>query len=308
MGQLYRNNKGKCERYNEQGTFNHNIGSNYISNQNQNDFGFLYYYKSNSYNKIIATLIYDFDKYSYYNGRDGIIDYLCDDYGNQYDFSSGSYRSVGSNKLIHESDYKSINLNPTSTDSVSIIDNNCGNWPKRGGSANSYGGGVNLSYRPTSSDHIYIYLTNGPLSVGAFDHYDMTDHYVLGGDTGNSVALENNILRVYSTEDTNKYKNTNGEVSIHIPFNCIGRSSDSGYYSIFYGVNTWLYLYSSASQFQGKRAQVITFNSHTPRGATALYSFGAMTDNIGYNVIGFPIFKKGDAGSYMVNYYLINVS
>lgn len=115
-------------------------------------------------------------------------------------------------------------------------------------------------------------------------------------------------MRVYSTENTNKYRNTNGEVNIHIPFNCIGRSSDSRYYSIFYGVNTCLYLYSSASNFQGKEAQVITFNSGTPRGASALYSFGAMTDNIGYNVIGFPIFKKGDAGSYMVNYYSINVS
>lgn len=308
MGQLFTNNKGKCERYDEQGTFNHNIGSNYILNQNPNDFGFLYYYKSNSYNKIIATLIYDFDKYSYYKGRDGIIDYLCDDYGNQYDFSSGSYRSVGSNKLIHDSDYKSINLNPTSTGSVSRIDNNCGNWPKKGGDTGSFGGGVNLTYRPTSSDYIYIYLTNGPLDVGAFDHYDMTDHYVLGGDPGDSVALRFDILRVYSTGNTTNYRNTNGEVSIHIPFNCIGRISDSGYYSIFYGLNTWLYLYSSASHFQGKKARVITFNSRTPGGASALYSFGAMTNNIGINVIGFPIFKKGDAGSYMVNYYSINVS
>lgn len=277
-------------------------------NQNPNDFGFLYYYQSGGYSAIAGTCIYDFDKYSNYNKRDGIIDYLWDDYGNQYDFSSGSYRSVGSNKLIHESDYKSINLNPTSTGSVSRIDNNCSNWPKKGGSANSFGGGVNLTYRPTSSDHIYIYLTNGPLSIGDFDHYDMTDPYVLGGDTGNSVALQNNILRVYSTGNTMDYRNTNREVSIHIPFNCIGRSSDSGYYSIFYGLNTWLYLYSSKSHFQGKKARVITFNSHTPGGATALYSFGAMTNNIGYNVIGFPIFKKGDAGSYMVNYYLINVS
>lgn len=306
MGQLFTNNEGKCERYNERPTFNHKIGSNYVMNQNPYDFGFLYYYKSNSYNEIIATLIYDFDKYSYYDGRSGVINYLCDDYGNQYDFSSGSYRSVGSSKLIHESDYKSINLNPTSTSSVSRINNNCGRWP--GGSANSFGGGVNLSYRPKSSDYIYIYLTNGPLDVGAFDHYDMTDPYILGGDTGDSVALRFDILRVYSTENTANYRNTNGEVSIHIPFNCIGRSSESGYYSIFYGLNTWLYLYSSASHFQGKKAQVITFNSLQPNGATALYSFGAMTDNIGYNVIGFPIFKKGDAGSYMVNYYLINVS
>ena len=308
MGKLFTNNKGKCERYDEQGTFNHNIGSYYILNQNQNDFGFLYYYKSNSYNEIIATLIYDFDKYSYYDGRSGVINYLCDDYGNQYDFSSGSYRSVGSSKLIHESDYKSINLNPISTSSVSIINNNCGNWPKKGGSANSFGGGVNLTYRPTSSDYIYIYLTNGPLDVGAFDAYDMTDPYVLAGDPGDSVALQFDILRVYSTENTMNYRNTNGEVNIHIPFNCIGRSSDSGEYSIFYGLNTWLYLYSSRSHFQGKKAQVITFNYRTPRGATALYSFGAMTNNIGYNVIGFPIFKKEEAGSYMVNYYSITVS
>ena len=136
----------------------------------------------------------------------------------------------------------------------------------------------------------------------------MTDHYVLGGDPGNSVALENNILRVYSTDNTNNYRNTNGYVNIHIPFNCIGRSTDSRYYSIFYGVNTWLYLYSSASQFKGKRAQVITYNSSATIGTRAIYNFGAMTDNIGYNVIGFPIFKKEDAGSYMVNYYTINVS
>lgn len=309
MGKLSKNNKGKCERYNEQDTFNHNIGSNYISNQNQNDFGFLYYYKSNSYNNIKATLIYDFDKYSNYNGRNGVINYLCDDYGNQYDFSSGSYRSVGSNKLIHESDYKSINLNPTSTSSVSRIDNNCGRWPNKNGSANSFGGGVNLTYRPTESDYIYIYLTNGPLNGDTFNHYDMTDPYILGGDTGDSVALRFDILRVYSTENTMNYRNTNGEVNIHIPFNCIGRSSESGYYSIFYGLNTWLYLYSSKSRFRGKKAQVITFNSHTPGGARASYSFGTtMTDNIGYNVIGFPIFKNGDAGSYMVNYYSINVS
>lgn len=307
MGKLSKNNK-KCIRYNECSKFSHSIGGNYILNQNPYDFGFLYYNQSGGYSLIAPTLIYDFDKYSYYNGTNGTITYLCDDYGNQYDFSSGSYRSVGSNKLIHESDYKSINLNPTSTGSVSRIDNNCGSWPKKGGSTNSFGGGVNLSYRPTSSDHIYIYLTNGPLSVGDFDHYNMTDPYVLGGDPGNSVALENNILRVYSTDNTNTYRNTNGEVNIHIPFNCIGRSSDSGYYSIFYGLNTWLYLYSSASHFKGKKARVKTFNSHTPRGATALYSFGAMTSNIGYNVIGFPIFKKRDAGSYMVNYYLINVS
>ena len=308
MGQLFTNNKGKCERYDEQGTFNHYIGSNYFLNQNPNDFGFLYYHKSNNYNKIVETLIYDFDKYSYYHGRAGIIDYLCDDYGNQYDFSSGSYRSVGSNKLIHESDYKSINLNPTSSASVSAINNNCGNWPKTGGDTDSWGGGVNLNYKPTSSDYIYIYLTNGPLySTNDFDHYDMTDPYVLGGDPGNSVALRNNILRVYSTGNTNNYRNTNGSVSIHIPFNCIGRSSDSGSYSIFYGVNTWLYLYSSAYNFQGKQARVITFNNKAPGGSTDHYSFGAMTNNIGNNVIGFPIFENVGAGAYRVNYYLINV-
>lgn len=136
----------------------------------------------------------------------------------------------------------------------------------------------------------------------------MTDHYVLGGDTGNSVALQNNILRVYSTGNTNNYKNTNGDVNIHIPFNCIGRSTDSGYYSIFYGVNTWLYLYSSASKFQGKMARVTTFNSRTPGGTHTNYRFGAITDNIGPNVIGFPIFENVGAGSYMVNYYTINVS
>lgn len=307
MGQLFTNKKGKCERYDEQDTFNHYIGSNYFLNQNQNDFGFLYYHKSNRYNNISGTLIYDFDKYSYYNGRAGIIDYLCDDYGNQYDFSSGSYRSVGSNKLIHDSDYKSISLNPISTGSVSTFYNNCGGWPKKGGDTDSFGGGVNLNYRPTSSDYIYIYLTNGPLNGEVFNHYDMTNPYILGGDPGDSVALQNDILRVYSTDNTNNYRNTNGIVSIHIPFNCIGRSSDSGYYSIFYGLNTWLYLYSSASNFQGKRAQVITFNDNSPGGDTVIYSFGAMTNYTGYNVIGFPIFTALEAGIYRVNYYVINV-
>lgn len=309
MGKLLKNNNKKCERYNEDQTFSHYISSDYIANQNTNDFGFFYYNQSGGYSLIAPTLIYDFDKYSYYYGTNGTITYLCDDYGNQYNFNgSGNYRSVGSDKLIHESDYKSINLNPTSSTSVRVINNNCGSWPKKGGSTNSFGGGVNLSYRPTSSDYIYIYLTNGPLNTDVFSHHDMTDPYVLGGDPGNSVALENNILRVYSTGNTMNYRNTNGYVNIHIPFNCIGRSSESGDYSIFYGLNTWLYLYSSASQFQGKKAQVIMYNSRAPRGTRTIYNFGAITDNIGPNVIGFPIFKAEDAGSYMVNYYTINVS
>ena len=104
MGKLLKNNSKKCERYNERPKFNHKIGSPYVMNQNPNDFGFLYYYKSNSYDKIIATLIYDFDKYSEYDDIRGTITYLCDNYGSQYDFSSGSYRSIGRNKLIHESD------------------------------------------------------------------------------------------------------------------------------------------------------------------------------------------------------------
>ena len=303
MGQLLKNNSKKCERYNERPKFNHKIGSPYVMNQNPNDFGFLYYNQSNSYSLIEGTCVYDFDKYSEYDDIRGTITYLCDNYGSQYDFSSGSYRSIGSNKLIHESDYKSINLNPTSR-----ILNNCGGWPKVGGSANSFGGGVNLTYRPTSSDYIYIYLTNGPLDVDVFSHYDMTDPYFLGGDPGDSVALQNDILRVYSTENTDHYRNTNREVSIHIPFNCIGRSSESGYYSIFYGVNTWLYLYSSAHNFQGRNAQVTRFNNSNPAGAIANYKFGAMTDNIGNNVIGFPIFTYVDAGRYRVNYYTINVS
>ena len=304
MGKLLKNNSKKCERYNERGTFNHYIGSPYIMNQSQTDFGFLYYYKSSGYSDIPETLIYDFDKYSEYNGIKGTITYLCDNYGNQYNFNgSGNYRSVGGNKLIHESDYKSISLKPTSS-----ILNNCGNWPKIGGSSDSWGGGVNLNYRPNSSDYIYIYLTNGPINnLEIFSHYDMTDPYVFAGDPGNSIALQNNILRVYSTDNTNNHRNTNGSVSIHIPFNCIGHSSESGNYSIFYGLNTWLYLYSAAHNFQGKNARVITFNQSKPGGVTQNYKFGAMTNNIGNNIIGFPIITYG-GGAFMVNYYLINVS
>ena len=304
MGKLLKNNSKKCERYNERATFNHNMGTPYVMNQNSNAFGFLYYYKSGGYSQINGTLIYDFDKYSEYNGRAGVINYLCDNYGNQYNFSSGSYRSVGGKKLIHESDYKGISLNPTSN-----ILNNCGSWPKIDGSANSWGGGVNLNYRPNSSDYIYIYLTNGPVNnIEIFDHYDMTDPYYLAGDPGNSIALQNNILHVYSTDNTHNNRNTNGGVNIHIPFNNIGRNSASGYYSIFYGLNTWLYLYSPAHNFQGKTAQVITFNNQKPGGVTSTYRFGAMTNNIGINVIGFPIISYLSAGTYLVNYYLIQVS
>ena len=305
MGKLLKNNSKKCERYNERGTFNHNMGSNTVLNQNPNAFGFLYYYNgSGGYSYVGATCEYDFDKYSEYNGINGTIKYLCDNYGNQYNFSSGSYRSVGGKKLIHESDYKSISLNPTSN-----ILNNCGNWPKVNGSANSFGGGVNLNYRPNSSDYIYIYLTNGPINnLEIFSHYDMTDPYVFAGDPGNSIALQNNILHVYSTDNTNNHRATNGGVNIHIPFNNIGRNSVSGRYSIFYGLNTWLYLYSSAHNFQGKNARVITFNQSKPGGVTENYKFGAMTNNIGNNIIGFPIVNYWTSGTYMVNYYLINVS
>lgn len=303
MGQLLKNNSKKCERYNERPTFNHKIGSPYVMNQNPNDFGFLYYNKSDGYSLIGETCVYDFDKYSEYDYIRGTITYLCDNYGNQYDFSSGSYRSVGSKKLIHESDYKSISLNPTSN-----ILNNCGGWPKIDGYADSWGGGVNLNYRPNSSDYIYIYLTNGPVNnIEIFDHYDMTDPYYLAGDPGNSIALQNNILHVYSTDNTNNNRNTNENVSIHIPFNNIGHNSRTNHYSIFYGLNTWLYLYSSAHNFQGRNAQVIRFNDSNPAGATANYKFGAMTNNIGNNVIGFPIVGYWTSGSYMVNYYLINV-
>ena len=96
----------------------------------------------------------------------------------------------------------------------------------------------------------------------------MTDPYYLAGDPGNSIALQNNILHVYSTDNTNNNRNTNRGVSIHIPFNNIGRNSVSRRYSIFYGLNTWLYLYSSAHNFQGKTARVITFNNQKPGGVS----------------------------------------
>lgn len=301
MGKLSKNDNKKCIRYNECSKFSHSSSSrNHILNQNPNDFGFLYYNKSGGYSLIGGTCKYEFDKYSYYDGTNGIIEYLCDDYGHQYDFSSGSYRLIDLYKLIHESDYKSIDLNPTDT-----IINNCGNWPRIGGSKNTFGGGVNLTYYPTSSDDIYIYLTNGPVdNIDDWSHYDMTHPWVLGGYNGDCMALKNNILRVYSTGNTYDHKNTGGNVNIHIPFNNIGRNSSSRNYSIFYGLNTWVYLYSSNHMFKST-ATVQTFNdAHPAKPAMTTYQFGQMTDNIGHSVIGFPIITYA-GGAFMVNYYTI---
>lgn len=68
-----------------------------------------------------------------------------------------------------------------------------------------YGGGFNLTYWPSSfNDNIYVYLTNNGLYPDYFDSYDMTDPYILGGGTsGNSIALENNILHMYSMGNVN---------------------------------------------------------------------------------------------------------
>ena len=80
MGKLLKNANKKCIRYNECSKFSHSSSSNYILNQNPNDFGFLYYNKSGGYSLIGGTCKYEFDKYSYYDGTNGIIEYLCDDY------------------------------------------------------------------------------------------------------------------------------------------------------------------------------------------------------------------------------------
>ena len=174
--------------------------------------------------------------------------------------------------------------------------------------------GVNITYYPKSPyhDNIYVYLTNGPLKTSYFTLYDMTNPDALSGNaTGNkSGALYNNILHAYDMGDCYNYRdNSDGSVNITIIFNSIGKDLDSNTYSLFYGTNTWIYIYSSADNFRYKTASVKKYNDDYPTTPyEETYTFDHNGDNIGYDVIGFPIIEYYSGGAYVTNYYNINIS
>ena len=297
--------------------FSHGMWSTTVENQNPNDFGYIYYVQNGSKN-LVGTCIYEFDYYCFYNDGGSSSKYLCDERGNQYVFNSsatyksynnsGSYRSIDSKKLIHSNNLNTLSLNPTSN----TIYNNRGNWYAHN-ITSSIGGGFNITYYPSSHDNIYVYLTNGPLKTSYFTLYDMTDTDALAGNaTGNpSGALYSNILHAYNIEDCYSYLNNDGSVNISIIFNNIGKNSTSNEYSIFYGTKTWIYIYSSAENFRRKKALVQKYNDDYPTTPYEVtYTFDHNDDNIGYNIIGFPLFEWRSTGSrgYLVNYYDILIS
>lgn len=313
MGKLIRSSNNKYMRYYEHWTFNHMMVSGWAVNQNPYDFGFLYFVQ-NGNNNLVGSCMYEFDMFSDVNTYLGIMKYLCDDYGRHYDMDSMSYKSLDIRKLIHGDDYYPIDLYAQAS-ADKYIYNNYENWVISN-STNSieYGGGFNLTYWPSSFyDNIYVYLTNNAIYPDYFDSYDMTDPYTLGGGTsGDSIALENNILHMYSMGNVNDYLNDDGSVTIRITFNNIGYNQSSGEFSIFYGFNTWIYVYSSDGGFQGKNAYVKKYNYNYPATSPfkTSYSFSTSKDNvnqnIGTNLIGFPIFDW-TPDAYIVNYYDIEI-
>lgn len=298
--------------------FSHGMWSTTVENQNPNDFGYIYYVQNGSKN-LVGTCIYEFDYYCFYNDGGSSSKYLCDDRGNQYVFNnsatyksynnSGSYRSIDSKKLIHNNNLNTLSLNPTSN----TIYNNRGNWYAHN-ITSSIGGGFNITYYPSSHDNIYVYLTNGPLKTSYFTLYDMTDTDALAGNaTGNpSGALYSNILHAYDMGDCYSYLNNDGSINISIIFNNIGKNSTSNEYSIFYGTKTWIYIYSSAGNFRRKKALVQKYNDDYPTTPyEVIYTFDHNDDNIGYNIIGFPLFEwrsTSGAKGYLLNYYNILIS
>ena len=133
--------------------------------------------------------------------------------------------------------------------------------------------------------------------------------------TGNpSGALYSNILHAYDMEDGYSYLNNDGSINISIIFNNIGKNSTSNEYSIFYGTKTWIYIYSSAGNFQYKKALVQKYNDDyptTPYEVTYTFDHNDDNINIGYNIIGFPIFEwrsTSGAQGYLLNYYNILIS
>ena len=321
MAQLLRINgsAGYYAHYYNFRDFSHGMWSNPVENQNPNDFGYIYYFQ-NGNRYLVGTCIYEFDYYCFYNEGSSSSKYLCDDRGNQYVFNnsatyksynnSGSYRSIDSEKLIHTNNLNTLSLNPTSN----TIYNNHGNWYSHN-ITSSIGGGFNITYYPSSNDNIYVYLTNGPLKTNFFTLYDMTNPDVLCGNaTGRpSGALYNNILHAYDMGDCYNYRdNSDGSVNISIIFNNIGKNSISNEYSIFYGTKTWIYIYSSAGNFQRKKALVQKYNDDYPTTPyEKVYTLDHYDDNIGYEVIGFPLFEwrsTSGAKGYLVNYYNILIS
>ena len=312
MEQLIRSNWGGNEYYAHYYNFkefSHGAFSTAIKNQNPGDFGFIYYVTNGAYTGIVVSPIYEFDYYSEIDGD--YIDYLCDENGYQYNvnkYTNDKYKKFDSEKLIREDDYMYISLRPFNT-----IYNNYGSWKEDDSFPDDFGGGVRLRYMPSSSPHdnIYVYLSNNNVYTGMFDpdsSVDMTDPNVLNGNTWDEhFAVTNEILHAYDMGDGYNYRNTDGSVTVEIFFNNIGLNSSTGEYSIFYGFNTWIYIYSSGGNFRGKRARVRTYNYNnqtTP--IETFYTFDRITNNTGYNIIGFPIFTWS-GGSQIVNYYDIYI-
>lgn len=313
MEQLIRSNYGDQEHYAHYYNFkefNHGTWTNIVENQNPNDFGFIYYVTNGAYTGIAISPIYECDLYSEID--DHYISYLCDENGYQYNvnkYTDDTYIKFDSEKLIREDDYMYINLTPYNT-----IYNNYGAWKEDTSSPDDFGGGVRLRYMPRPSspnDNIYVYLANHSVYTGMFDpnsSIDMTDPNVLNGNAwGEPFAVTNEILHAYNMGDCYDYRNSDGSVTVEIFFNKIGKHPKTNEYSIFYGLNTWIYIYSSAGNFRGKRSRVRNYNYNnqtTP--IETYYTFDHVDDYVGYNVIGFPIFTWA-GGSYIVNYYDIYI-
>ena len=321
MGKL-RTSSEKCIHYYEYKVFQHGMWGIDFDNQNLKDFGYIYYIQNGSKN-LVGSCIYEFDYYSIYDGIISDIEYLCDERGNQYVLNKptatnpsynkcGSYRSIDSENLVHNflSLDLRLNLKPTSI----TIYNNRGNWYGHN-ITSSIGGGINVTYTPSVSgnDDIYVYLTNGNIYTPNFELYCMTDPNDLigNGNGGQSLALYNNILHAYVIGDSYDYLSKDRSANISIIFNNIGKNPTSNKYSIFYGVNTWVYIYSPAGSFRDKKALVQKYNDDFPTTPyEKVYKLDHYDDNVGYSIIGFPLFEWRSTGSggYLVNYYNILIS
>lgn len=315
MGKL-RTSSEKCIHYYERKFFQHGMWGIDFENQNLKDFGYIYYIQNGSKN-LVGSCIYEFDYYSIYNGNISTLEYLCDARGNQYVFNKttathpsynkcGSYRSIDSEKLIHNNNFLNLNLNPTSDP----IYNNRGNWYGHN-ITSSIGGGINITYTPSVSsgtDDIYVYLTNGNIPTSYFELYSGTDPDEL---SGNGQALYSNILHAYVIGDSYDYLSKDRSANISIIFNNIAKNPTSNKYSIFYGVNTWVYIYSPAGSFRNKKALVQKYNDdYQTRPYEKVYTLDHYDNNVGYSIIGFPMFEWRNTGSggYLVNYYNILIS
>ena len=315
MGKL-RTSSEKCIHYYERKFFQHGMLGIDFENQNLKDFGYIYYIQNGSKN-LVGSCIYEFDYYSIYNGIISTLEYLCDERGNQYVFNKttathpsynkcGSYRSIDSEKLIHNDNFLNLNLNPTSDP----IYNNRGNWYGHN-ITSSIGGGINITYTPSVSsgnDNIYVYLTNGNIPTSYFELYSMTDPDEL---SGNGQALYSNILHAYVIGNSYDYLSKDRSANISIIFNNIAKNPTSNKYSIFYGFNTWVYIYSPAGSFRNKKALVQKYNDDYPTTPyEKVYTLDHYDNNVGYSIIGFPLFEWRSTGSggYLVNYYNILIS